>query len=132
MAGKIIASCLSPGMDAKLRAAQERIIQLEHKIKEDTKMNELKQQEDAINAEKLEKVIMIMAREITNLQEGKMPELSMVKDKSLKEAQEQLKIVEKAGKGGQECGGSDRVQKYPNESGGISRQQCQGEETKEA
>ena len=62
-----------------LRAAQERIIHLELKIKQDTKMNELKHQEDAINAEKLEKVIMIMAREITNLQEGKMPELSMVK-----------------------------------------------------
>ena len=89
------ASNPATGMDVKLRTAQEKILQLEHKIKEERKISELKQQEDTIKAEKLEKVIMIMAREITNLQEGKSPELSSVKDKELKNAQEKLKTMEK-------------------------------------
>ena len=36
-----------------------------------------------------------MAKEITNLQEGKTPELSSKKEKKLKNAQEKLEIMEK-------------------------------------
>ena len=89
------ASNPATGMDVELRTAQERILKLKHKIKEERKISELKQQEDTIQAEKLEKVFMIMAKEITNLQEGKTPELSSIKEKELKIAQEKLEIMEK-------------------------------------
>ena len=89
------ASNPATGMDVELWTAQEKILKLEHKIKEERKISELKQQEDTIQAEKLEKVFMIMAKEITNLQEGKTPELSSIKEKELKNAQEKLEIMEK-------------------------------------
>ena len=51
------ASNPATGMDVKLRTAQEKILKLEHKTKEERKISELKQQEDTIQAEKLEKGI---------------------------------------------------------------------------
>ena len=44
-----------------------------------------------IRTEQLEKVIMMMAREIKNLQEGKTPELVTQKDDMLKKAHKQVK-----------------------------------------
>ena len=55
------ASNPTPVMDAELRSAKKKILQLEHKIKEDRKILELKQQEDNIKTERLAKVIMIRA-----------------------------------------------------------------------
>ena len=89
------ASNPTPGMDADLRSAREKILQLEHRIQEDKKILELKQQEDNIKTERLEKVIMIMAVEINNLHKGITSNISSVKDKDLKEAQEKIKAVEK-------------------------------------
>ena len=63
------------GMEAELNFAKEKLNQLEHKLKEEVKMGEVKQQEQLIQTEKYEKVIMMMAREIRNLHEEKEPEL---------------------------------------------------------
>ena len=82
------------GMEAEPNFAKEKINQLEHKLKQEVKMGEVKQQEQVIQTEKYEKVIMMMAMEIRNLHEGKEPELSCGKDKSLKEAREKLTKVE--------------------------------------
>ena len=95
-----LAKAVNPasGMEAELQSAQEKIRQLEHKLQEERKIFELKHQEDNIQAEKHVKVIMIMAREITNLQEGKSPELARANDKVLKDAQEKVTKAEKDNK----------------------------------
>ena len=86
------------GMDGDLKAAREKIKQLKHIIEEDKKILKLKQKEDEIRAEQLEKVIRMMAREIKNLQEGKTPELVTQKDDMLKKAHKQVKEKEKENK----------------------------------
>ena len=82
------------GMSDQLNTAKEKIKQLEHKLKEEVKLAEIKKQEGDIQTEKYEKVIMVMAMEIRNLQEGRDPELSNGREKVLKEAREQLATAE--------------------------------------
>ena len=79
------------GLEAEVYAAREKIKQLEHAIIEGKKVAELKEQEENIKVETLEKVIMAMACEIKSLQEGNEPLLSSGKEKALKEAREKLK-----------------------------------------
>ena len=78
------------GMEVELNSAREKIKLLEHKLKEEVKIGEIKQQEETIQDEKYEKVTMMMAKEIRNLQEGKEPGLASGKDKALAEAREKL------------------------------------------
>ena len=79
------------GMEAELKAAKARIKQLEHELKEDRKMADIKRQEEVIKMERYEEVIMMMAKEVKNLQEGKEPELVNQKNKALEEINNQLK-----------------------------------------
>ena len=80
-------------MEVELKSAKEKIKQLEHEIKEDRKMSEIKHQEGVLQAEKYEEVIMKMAREIKNLQEGKDTEFADQKDKALENANKQLQEI---------------------------------------
>ena len=82
------------GMEAQLNTANEKIKQLEHKLQEEFKIAEIKKQEEDIKTEKYEKVILVMAKEIKNLQEGREPELSSGREKVIKEAHEQLMKAE--------------------------------------
>ena len=71
-----LAKAMNPSsrLEAELKAAQDKIVQLEHVIEEDKKISQIKQQEDKIKLEKHERVIMMMAREINNLNKGNEPE----------------------------------------------------------
>ena len=80
----------APGMESELMSAKAKIQQLEHELKEDRKMFDIKHQEDILKAEKHEKVILMMAREIKNIKEGKEPEISNQKDKALEKANKEL------------------------------------------
>ena len=84
----------SSRMEAELISAKEKIKQLEHEIREEKKVMDLKKQEDNLKTEKLEKVIIVMAKAIKNLQEGKDTELSSRKEKALEEAQLKLQKSE--------------------------------------
>ena len=85
----------SSRLEAELRAAKENIMQLEHVIEADKKFSEIKQQEDKNQLEKHERVIMMMAREIQNLNEGKDPELIIHKETDIEkeELAEKLEIA---------------------------------------
>ena len=83
------------GMDGDLKAAREKIKQLEQIIEEDKKIFKVKQQEETMRSEQLEKVIMMMAKEIRNLQESKEPELLTQIENLLRKAHEQVKEREK-------------------------------------
>ena len=84
----------SSRMEAELISAKEKIKQLEHEIREEKKVVDLKKQEDNLKTEKLEKVIIVMAKAIKNLQEGKDTELSSRKEKALEEARLKLQKSE--------------------------------------
>ena len=81
-------------MEAELKAAKERIKQLEHERREEKKILELKQVEENVKTEKFEKVIMMMAKELKNLPEGKAPEIASGKERALEEAVTKCKEVE--------------------------------------
>ena len=81
-------------LEAKLKAAKERIKQLGHERREEKKILELKQVEEDAKTEKFEKVIMMMAKELKNLQEGKAPEIASGKEKALEEAVKKCKEAE--------------------------------------
>ena len=83
------------GMEAELWAAREKIKQLEHNLNEKQKVSDVKEQEQNIKIEMMEKVIMAMAGELQSLQEGNEPQLSMGKTKALEKAQEGLMNAEK-------------------------------------
>ena len=85
----------SSRLEAELKKAKEKIMQLEHVIEEDKKFSQIKQQEDKIQLEKHERVIMMMAREIQNLNEGKEPELVIQKEIDIEneELSEKLEIT---------------------------------------
>ena len=73
-------------MEAQLQAAEGKIKQIEHEKKEEIKIWEIRHQEQTIKIEQYEKVMMMMATKIKNLQEGKPPQIDDGKEKALKEA----------------------------------------------
>ena len=82
-------------LEAELKAAEEKIKQLEHEKKEESKIAEIKEQEHVAKIEQYEKIIMMMASEIHNLHAGKEPELEDEKDNSEDEKKElQAKLEE--------------------------------------
>ena len=83
------------GLEADLKKAAEKIKQLEHVLKEEKKISEIFKQEHITQTETQEKVIMMMATEIRNLQEGKESQLADGKDKALKETLDKLTMAEK-------------------------------------
>ena len=82
------------GLEANLKKAEEKIKQLEHKMKEDKKITDIIKQEHVIQIETQENVIMMMATEIKNLQEGRESQLSDGKEKALTEALKKLTAAE--------------------------------------
>ena len=91
---KVVQGCLAKArnpasrMEAKLKAAEEKIKQLEHEKKEESKIAEIIQEEHVAKIEQYEKIIMMMASEIQNLHAGKEPELEDEQDKSEDEKKE--------------------------------------------
>ena len=82
------------GLEAELKKAADNIQQLEHELGEEKKLTEIMKQEQVIHNATQEKVIMMMAIEIKNLQEGKETQLSDGKDKVLKETLKKLTTAE--------------------------------------
>ena len=83
----------SSRMEAQLKAAEERIKQLEHEKIEEAKGAEIKQQEHKIQVDKYEKVIMMMATELKNIQEGKEPQIADERKKALEAVEEEVEKV---------------------------------------
>ena len=77
-------------MEAQLQAAEEKIRQIEHEKNEELKIHEIKHQEQKMKIEQYEKVMMMMATEIKNLQDGKQPQIDDGKEKALREANDRL------------------------------------------
>ena len=82
-------------MEAELRSANEKIKQVEHERKEERKGLELKQQELTAEVDQYKNVIMVMAEEIKNIQEGKKNQIPDENEKVMKETKEQLEKSEK-------------------------------------
>ena len=81
-------------LEAQLQETEQKLKHLEHEKKEEAKIAEIKQQEQNMKIEQYEKVIMMMANEIKNLQEGKETEIGDEKEAELKEAKEKLEMSE--------------------------------------
>ena len=81
-------------MEAQLQEAEQKLKQLEHEKKEESKIAEIKQQEQNVKIDQYEKVIMMMAMEIKNLQDGKETEIGDEKEAVLKKAKEKLEVSE--------------------------------------
>ena len=91
-----LARAMNPAteLEADLKKTTEKIKQLEHELKEEKKRSEIIKQEHVIQTETQERVIMMMATEIKNLQEGRPSQISDGKDTALKETLEKLTTAE--------------------------------------
>ena len=66
---------------------------MEHDKIEEAKGAEIKQQEHNIQMDKYVKVIMMMATELKNIQEGKEPQIANGKEKALEASEEEVEKI---------------------------------------